>query len=406
MSHNFKKFILLWSGELVSSIGGGLTSFGLTVYVFTKTGSAASTALIALLAFLPGLLLGVPAGVLADRWDRRLLMMLGDGLSAVGLIYILICMLNGDTQLWQICLGVTISSVFSSLMEPAYKATVSDLLTEEEYVQASGLVSLAGSARYLISPFIAGILLAISDIRLLLMIDIFTFIFTVITTAVVRQGIGKKKDKKEASFAEDLKKGWKVVTCNKGLLTLVVMAALMTFCMGAVQILSEPMILDFESSKTLGIVETLCASGMLVTSVILGARGMKKEILKALCISLGVAGICMMGFGFRENLILIIASGFFFFTMIPVANSSLDYLVRTNISNELQGRAWGVIGFISQIGYVISYSVSGICADEIAQAIGISVGRGSGAIIMIAGALLTFSAVILYLIKDVRELEK
>ena len=75
--------------------------------------------------------------------------------------------------------------------------------------------------------------------------------------------------------------------------------------------MSEPMILDFESRKTLGIVETLCASGMLVTSVILGARGMKKEILKALCISLRVAGICMMGFGFRENLILIIASGFF-----------------------------------------------------------------------------------------------
>lgn len=48
----------------------------------------------------------------------------------------------------------------------------------------------------------------------------------------MRQGIGKKKDKKEASFADDLKKGWKAVACNKGMLPLVVMAALMTFCMG------------------------------------------------------------------------------------------------------------------------------------------------------------------------------
>ena len=118
MNQNFKKFLLLWSGELISAIGGGLTSFGLTVYVFSKTGSAASTALIALLAFLPNLLLGVPAGVLADRMDRRLLMMLGDGLSAIGLIYILICMVSGGAQVWQICLGVTVSSVFSSLMEP------------------------------------------------------------------------------------------------------------------------------------------------------------------------------------------------------------------------------------------------------------------------------------------------
>ena len=119
MSKNFKKFLLLWSGELISSIGGGLTSFGLTVYVFSLTGSAASTAVIALLAFLPNLLLGIPAGVLADRIDRRLMMMLGDGLSAIGLVYILICMLNGGAQMWQICLGITVSSVFSSLIVAA-----------------------------------------------------------------------------------------------------------------------------------------------------------------------------------------------------------------------------------------------------------------------------------------------
>ena len=406
MSKNFKKFLLLWSGELISSIGGGLTSFGLTVYVFSLTGSAASTAVIALLAFLPNLLLGIPAGVLADRIDRRLMMMLGDGLSAIGLVYILICMLNGGAQMWQICLGITVSSVFSSLMDPSYKATVSDLLTKEEYVKASGLVSLAGSARYLISPFLAGLLLAVSDIKLLLVIDIFTFVITVITTAVVRRGMAQKKEIREASFAEDLRVGWKAVTSNKGLITLVAMAALMTFCMGAIQILSEPMILDFESSKILGIVETVCASGMLVTSILLGAKGMKNGIIKALCLSLGIAGICMLGFGIRENLIIIGISGFIFFMMIPIANSSLDYLVRTNISNELQGRAWGVIGFISQLGYVISYGLSGIFADNIAKVYGIRVGRGSAAVIMLSGALLTLSAVLLYCFKNVRALER
>ena len=92
---NFKRFLLLWMGELISAIGGGLTSFGLGVYVFEKTGSAAGMAVVTLLGFLPTLLLSVPAGVLADRYDRRLLMMLGDGCSAVGIIHILICMLRG-----------------------------------------------------------------------------------------------------------------------------------------------------------------------------------------------------------------------------------------------------------------------------------------------------------------------
>ena len=65
MSSGMKKFILLWMGELISSIGGGLTSFGLGVYVFQKTGSAAGMALVTLLGFLPTLLFTVPAGVLA-----------------------------------------------------------------------------------------------------------------------------------------------------------------------------------------------------------------------------------------------------------------------------------------------------------------------------------------------------
>ena len=127
---NYNKFLLLWSGELVSAIGSGLTSFGLGVYVFRETGSAADMALVALLAFLPVLLLSAPAGVLADRYDRRILMMAGDGLSALGLVYILICMLSGEAKLHQICIGVFISSVFSSLLEPSYRATVTDLLTK------------------------------------------------------------------------------------------------------------------------------------------------------------------------------------------------------------------------------------------------------------------------------------
>ena len=147
MSSGMKKFLLLWIGELISSIGGGLTSFGLGVYVFQKTGSAAGMALVTLLGFLPTLLFTVPAGVLADRYDRRVLMMIGDGCSGLGILYIFLCMLHGEANLVQICIGVFVSAIFSSLLDPSYRATITDLLSKEEFSKASGLVSLAGSAR-------------------------------------------------------------------------------------------------------------------------------------------------------------------------------------------------------------------------------------------------------------------
>lgn len=273
---SFPKFLLLWAGELISAVGSGLTSFGLGVYVFRQTGSAGSMALVTLLAFLPTLLLSVPAGVLADRYDRRLLMMAGDGCSALGILYILLCMLWGEATLWQICLGVFVSSSFSALLEPSYRATVTDLLTREEYSKASGLVGLAGSARYLISPVLAGVLLA---------------------------------------------------------------------------------------------------------------------------------GLMMVGFGLWESIVPICLFGFLFFATLPFANNCLDYLVRTNIPDELQGRSWGVIGFLSQIGYVVAYAGAGAAADGIAAGFDLSVGRAAAVVVVIAGILLAVTALCLYPVKSVRALE-
>lgn len=402
---NFKKFILLWMGELVSSIGGGLTSFGLGVYVFQQTGSASSMALVTLMAFLPTLILSVPSGVLADRYDRRLLMMIGDGCSALGIIYILFCMIRGGASLLQICIGVFVSAVFSSLLEPSYRATVSDLLTKEEFSKASGLVSLAGSARYLISPMIAGFILSVSDVKILLVIDISTFILTVISTAVVKKGIKTKKSEQRKSFMKSMKEGWDVVHSKRGIFLLILVSAVMTLFLGIFQILAEPLILSFANSKILGIGETVCACGMLVSSLLLGMRGIKKKYVKMLEISLMFAGIFMIGFGIWVNIFIVCGFGFMFFATLPIANNCLDYLIRTNIPDILQGRAWGFIGFLSQMGYVVAYGTGGLLADLTAKLFNTDIGRGAGLVIIVSGLCLSIVAVVMAKIKSIQDLE-
>lgn len=417
----FRKFLLIWSGQLISAIGSGLTSFGLGVYVFEQTGKASAMALVILLAFMPSLLLSPVAGVLADRYDRRLLMVLGDSLSALGLVFILICLLNGEAQLWQICVGVTISSVFSSLLDPAYKATVTDLLTEEEYTRASGFVQVAGSAKYLISPIIAGFLLTVWDIKLLLVIDICTFFVTVTSTLAVRKGLGSKKYEQAKSFVREFKDGWGAISENRGVFVLVIMSSVMTFFLGFIQTLSMPMILAFSDSAVVGTLETIVATGMLVSSVIIGILPIKKGFMKILSISLFCAGIFMAVFGLRENIVLLCLSGFLFFAMMPFAHTTLDFLVRTNIDNSVQGRAWSLIGLISQLGYVAAYAISGVLADyvftpllvdggvladSVGKIIGTGSGRGMGLLIIISGILLCVTSVILYNLKSVKTLEK
>ena len=402
---NLRKFILLWAGELISSIGGGLTSFGLGVYIFQQTGSAANMALITLLGFLPTLLLSVPAGALADRYDRRLLMMIGDGCSALGIVFILVCMMNGGATLAQICIGVLISSVFSALLEPAFRATITDLLTREEFSRASGLVSLAGSARYLFSPILAGFLLTVSDVKLLLVIDICTFFLTVISAAVVRKSIGKKTAEKKEGLLDSIRDGWRILRSERGVLLLVLVSSAITLFMGMFQILAEPMVLSFSDEKTLGIIETICASGMLVSGLILGVRGIKRNFTGIMSMSLAAAGIMMIGFGLFENICTICISGFLFFAALPFANNCLDYLTRTHIPDDVQGRVWGLIGFLSQFGYVIAYAVSGVAADALGQWTGMGVGRGSAMVIQAAGGMMAAIAVSMLFIRSIRGLE-
>ena len=402
---NFSKFLLLWTGELISSIGGGLTSFGLGVYIFQQTGSAASMALVTLLGFLPTLLLSVPAGALADRYDRRLLMMIGDGCSALGIIYILFCMLRGGATLPQICTGVFVSAFFSALLEPSFRATITDLLTKEEYSKASGLVSLAGSARYLFSPIIAGFLLTVSDVKLLLVIDICTFFVTLISTAVVRKGIGTKAAEKREAFLQSIRESWQILRSKRGVLFLVAVSSGITMFIGILQILEKPFVLSFTDEKTLGIAETVCACGMLASGIVLGIRGLKKKYARTLGISLTAAGLFMAGFGLFENLVPVCGFGFLFFAALPFANNCLDYLVRINIPDETQGRVWGLIGFISQLGYVIAYTVSGTAADVLGHITGRGTGKGAAVMIIAAGLCLAVTAAATLFRKRIRELE-
>lgn len=418
---NFKKFLLLWSGSFISAIGSGLTAFGLGVYVFQSTGKTSLMALITLLGFLPSLLLSVPAGVLADRYDRRILMVIGDSFSAIGLLFILFCMKSGNLQVWQICAGVTVSSVFASLLEPAYRATISDLLTAEQYTKASGLVQISSSAKYLISPVLAGFLLWAFNIKLLLIIDICTFFVTVAATLTVRKGLHSKKADISQPFLSDMKLGFRAVSENRGVLLLVIMGFFITLCLGFIQTLSSPMVLSFASSTVLGTLTSVSALGMLASSILLGGISIKKGYAKMLCISLFSAGAFMIVFGIKENIWLIGTSGFLFFAMLPFANASLDYLIRTNIKNELQGRAWGLIGFVSQMGYVAAYAASGLLADylftpllmpegafasTVGKVFGTGAGRGTGFLIALAGAALCITALLLFKIKSISRLER
>lgn len=416
-----KKFIFIWIGELISGIGSGMTAFALSVYVYQATGSVSLVSVIAVASFLPTILLSPLGGVLADRYDRRLLMIIGDLFSGFGLLYVLWNIHTGTDSMLPIIAGVTFNAIFVALLEPSFKATVTDLLTEDEYAKASGMVQIAGNARYLISPALAGILLAVSDIRLILLLDICTFFITITTVAFVRKSIGKPVAKEKKSALAEMKEGFAVIKQSKGIPSLIALMAVVCFFVGFLQTLVSPMVLAVSDAKMVGILESVCAVGMLIGSVFIGILGIKGSYVGTLSLAGMAASVCMAVSGVSVNLFITGAGIFLFFLALPFLNTSADVLVRSNVASEVQGRVWGIISLLSQAGTAVAYVLSGVLADHIfepllaeqgllsgsiGRLIGVGQGRGIGFMLILSGLFMLPAAFAIGRNRNIRKLQE
>ena len=416
-----KNFYKLWLGELISNIGSGMTAFALSVYVYEKTGSVSYISLITLLSFMPSIILSPIGGLLADRYDRRLLMIIGDLFSGLGLVYILWNIQAGEKSIVPIFVGITFSSIFTSLLEPSYRATLTDILDEENYAKASGLIQAAGSAKYLISPVIAGMILSVADIRVILLLDILTFITTCLMIFLVRKSMNSEMQNYKKDSFKGLLEGLFIIKENRGVYSLVIIMFFVCFFMGFIQILIRPMILALSSVKTAGMMESLCAAGLLIGSLWIGIAGIKKNYSKILAVACFFCGIFMSMTGVNENLAIIGISTFLFFSTLPFMNSCADVLVRVSVPNELQGRVWGLISLITQMGKVTAYIISGVMADyifepmfnkngilveNIGMIIGTGKGRGIGFMLILSGIGMLIMAIVIWKNGEIREVSE
>lgn len=420
----FKAFLIIWLGQLVSSIGSGLTSFGLNVYVFEQSQSALACSIVTLCAFLPMVVLTPFSGVLADKFSRKNLMLIGDFFSAICLTALLVLIFNKNDNVVLICICVFCSSIFASLMDPAYKSAVTDLLTADQFSKAGGLIQLASAAKFLISPIIAGIIIKFGGIDTILLIDICTFFITLFSVIVAGKQMEESQNLKvdvKLNFFKDMADGWKDLTRNHGVVVLLLLSTLITFYVGMIETLLTPMLLELTDSSTLGVVTSVSAIGMLLTSIVLGVVGIKRGYVKLLASGFATMGVMIGIVGCVTKMTYVTIFGFLFFAMIPITNTCIDVLLRTNLDPETQGREWGLISFITQIGYIVAYGISGALADyvfnpllksdgaladSVGKIVGTGMERGIAFMLVICGLSMIILSAIIYKNKSLRSVEE
>jgi hypothetical protein len=145
------------------------------------------------------------------------------------------------------------------------------------------------------------------------------------------------------------------------------------------------MLLNLAAAKGAGISQSVCASGMIFGSLVIGLFGKNRHV-KTLSAALFLSGVFFAGLGLSINIIVITAAGFLFFATLPFINTAAEVLVRKNIDNDKQGRVWSIISTVSYLGSIVAFAVAGFLADAVFNPLMESDGALAGTAGMIIGA--------------------
>ena len=157
-----RNYLTLWGGKLVSATGSQMTQIAFPLLVLALTQSAAIAGLAGALRMLPYLLLSLPAGALADRWDRRRVMLLCDSGRALALGSIPLALLLGHLSVLHICLVAVVEGTLFVFFDIAEVAVLPGIVTQEEMPAAvAQYISLTDGVTTLLGPALGGALYAV-----------------------------------------------------------------------------------------------------------------------------------------------------------------------------------------------------------------------------------------------------
>ncbi len=427
-----RAFLLVWFSQLVSVFGSGLTSFALGLWVYQQTGSVTAFSLMALAATLPRILFSPLAGVVADRFDRRLVMAVSDAGAGLSTLVVALLMATGRLEIWHLYVATLWSAAFSSFQWPAYSAVTVQLVPKDQLGRINGLVSIGRGASEVLAPALAGLLIGVIGVAGVMFIDVATFLFAVTILLLVRFPRPTTPDDEPAKvfhnqptngLLQDASFGWRYVLARPGLLWLLIFIALFNLVWSMVGALATPLVLGFAGATELGFFITLAGSGMLTGSLVMSAwGGPKRRILGVIGFEL-LSGCCFILMGMKPALWRLALGAFFAHFTIAVIEGSNKSIWQSKIPPEIQGRVFAVWQMVSLSMAPLALLSAGPLADRVfgplmnaattvqtfpalVGLVGTGPGRGVGLMFVLMGLIKILVAAAGWMNRHVRDVEK
>ena len=418
-----RTFYILAITQIFSLIGSGMTGFALGIRVFTDTGDTTPLLLVSFFTLLPYMFGGSLAGVVADRFSRKRLIILGDTGQAIPTLLLAISFLTNQFELWQLYLAMVVQASFSLLQSPALSASIVMIVDAQNRDRANAIMQIASPAAGMVAPILAGTLYGVLDVAGIMLADLATFVFAVVVISFIQipqptaseEGLASK-----GSIWSELKGGFQFLTTRRGLFILTLYFTFLNFVTEGVFRLFTPYLLLLTGSESaVGILQGIASLGLvaggLVTTVWRGTHYRINTILPALM----WAGIGMAIFGIvRDPLPLAIIM---FLMMLPykMTNALLVSVMQAKIPPDMQGRVFALSSQLSVFAMPLTFLITGPIVDRILEPavggehwqlvepiVGNAAGAGIGLYAIICGMLLLIATVVVYALPSVRHMER
>lgn len=367
--YELKPFFILWITQSFSALGSAMTNFALVIWLYQKSGSALTTAMLTVCSYAPYVLLSIFAGAVSDKWDKKKIMLICDSFAALCTVCVLVLLRTGCLAGWHLYVLNAINGLMNTIQQPASDVAVTLLTPKKYYQKTSGMRSFSNSLVTILTPVLATSAAALFGVEAVILFDLFTFVTAFLSLLLwIQVPKAEEQDAPAESLLQAAKGGLSYLKANKGILWLILFLSAINLIASIYDAALPAMILSRENGgeTVLGVVNACAGLATLAGSVFVTFSPAPKNRVKVICntllFSMSTENF-LLAFGKLPPVWCVGAFlGWFF---IPLMNANMDVVFRTKIPTQMQGRVYSARNALQFFTIPVGYFLGGFLVDQV-----------------------------------------
>ncbi|MBH0346282.1 MFS transporter [Bacillus pacificus] len=379
------KNICLYSiAKTVSLFGSSIYNFALGLYVLQITGSALNFAITLILGTIPMIVMNPFAGVIADKVDKKKLVVCMDLLSGSILIAVYILSSHYGLNLFIIYTTTFLMTVFTTFFGIGLEAAKPNIVSKERLMSINSISKIIDSVSLILGPMLGGIVFSVFDIQTFIIINGISFILSGIALLFMHFklfecNINEENSKRRVNFIKDIKEGFSYLLEKKNLKNTFHILISFNFFLGFAVTIPLPYIINTVlnlSSKQFGMIQGTFPVGMIIGAIVVkkitdrfSYSYLLKKLSSMLSVIMIISGIPVLFKSFEVNDFVFVITYcvimFFLGLMIALIDIPLIYFVQNEIPDQYRGRVLSIGLSIGKMMQPIALVLSGLLLNHI-----------------------------------------